>query len=504
MIARFNSGKTIRGILNYNEAKVKEGVARCIDAVGFGCAPEELSFRNKLARFTDLTTRNKITQHNAVHVSLSFHPDEHLTDQTLQQIAAMYMEKIGFGDQPYLVYRHTDTANEHIHIATVNIRSNGKRINTHYIGANESSEARRAIEEEFRLIKAEEQEQKVTATLKPADLSAAKYGKRPTKNEISNVVRSVAKYYRYTNFKEYSDILKEFNVLTDRGKPGTRTYEAGGLMYQLLDKETGKGVGVSIKASSIYEKPTLKEIEGRYEINQKARLDYRERVSRTIDKILKQPMDPTAFVEALKSENIIADFKRNEHGYIYGISYIDKTTCCFFNGSDIGKNYSAKAIQERLQTGTPEQNTINREFVEKLLTETDFSTDVKDLLTTWTRSGALVKAFDAEEGTCRYKIGHVTTDLVSFVPADERISRYLFVNGLGVYQTSTIIDFVLTSFFATNQSPHDGSDWKRIFPSLEKEFASLLQQLWQPTYSNQSQPVELLREARKKKKQKRY
>lgn len=503
MVARIKSGKTIRGVLNYNENKVKDGTASCIDAVGFGCTSEELSFKNKLFRFTELTTRNNIAKTTAIHISLNFHPDEQLNEQTLKEIAGTYMEKIGFGDQPYLVYRHFDAAHDHIHIATVNIQPDGERIDIHNIGMNESNQARKEIEEVFGLIKAEELENKVAEGLRPADLSKAEYGKRPTKNEISNIVRVISKHYRYASFKEYSDILREYNVLANRGEPNTKMYEKGGLLYQLLDNKTGKAVGVPIKSSSIYEKPTLKNIEARYEKNKEIRKNYRQRIMRTIDKALTVASDKQSFISLLNVENIIADFKINEDGYTYGVTFIDKATCCFFNGSDIGKGYGAKAILEQLQNGTLKQNTFNRDFVDKLLFETDFSKEFHEVLSGWMRSGALVKAFSIEDGNVRYKIGHVTTDFGSFLPANERMTRYFQANKLGVYQTNAIIDFVFNRLFPkANQYPIT-NEWMDILPKLEKEFTSLLHLLWEPSYGSAAQPLELLREARKKKRRRR-
>lgn len=499
MVARVKSGKTIRGVLSYNENKVKEGAAQCIDAAGFGCLPEELSFTNKLSRFNDLTDRNKIAKTNAIHISLNFHRDEQLSEQTLKEIAATYMEKIGFGDQPYLVYRHFDAAHDHIHIATVNIKPDGKRIDIHCIGRNESEQARKEIEKVFGLIKAEEQENAITAGLKPADLSKAEYGKRPTKNEISNIVRTVAKHYRYASFKEYSDILKEYNVLANRGEPGTKMYKGGGLVYQLIDRKTGKAVGVPIKSSSIYEKPTLKDIEARYEKNKEIRKNYRQRIMRTIDKALAAASDRQSFLSLLKAENIIADFKTNEEGYTYGVTFIDKMTRCFFNGSDIAKGYSAKAILEQLQNGSPKQNAFNRDFVGTLLTKTDFSKDFKEVLTGWMHSGALVKAFAAEDGDIRYKIGHITTDASSFLPADERMTRYFQANRLDVYHANALIDFVFKSLLPAGNRYPMTDEWADILPKLGNEFTSLLHKLWEPTYGSAAQPVELLREARKKK-----
>ncbi len=503
MVARIKSGKTIRGVLSYNENKVKEGAAQCIDAVGFGCLAEELSFANKLNRFVGLTSRNSISKTNAIHISLNFHPDEQLSEETLQDIASTYMEKIGFGDQPYLVYQHNDAAHPHIHIVTVNIKSDGKRIDIHNMGRDRSDQARREIEEIFGLIKAGNRNPSGGPELRPADLSKAEYGKRPTKNEISNIVRTVAKNYRYTSFSEYSTILREYNILANRGKPGTRMYESGGLVYQLLDKKTGAGVGIPIKSSSIYEKPTLKNIKANYERNMEIRKTYRERTRRTIDTALDQATDKASFITALKSENIIADFKTNDEGHIYGITYIDKTACCFFNGSDIGKAYSAKAILDRLQTGSSKDNAINRDFVEKLLAETDFSKDFKEVLFTWMRTGALVKAFITESGNTRYKIGRIQTEPESYLPVDGKIGKYLAVNQYGPAQANTIIDFLAKRIFNPVIFHKNSSDWDKIFTTFEKELFSILQKLWDPVYSNNALPFELLKEARRKKRRKR-
>ncbi|MCD2424374.1 relaxase/mobilization nuclease domain-containing protein [Niabella pedocola] len=503
MVVRIKSGKSIRGVLSYNENKVKDSVAQCIEAVGFGCLPEELSFGNKLSRFIKLTERNKIAKTNAIHITLNFHPDEKLSDGSLKNIAATYMEKIGFGDQPYLVYRHFDAAHDHIHIATVNIRSDGTRIDIHDIGRNESEQARKEIEETFRLIHAEGRAYSMTTVLKPADLTQAKYGKRPTKNEISNIVRTVAKSFKYGSFKEYSDILREYNVLASRGEPGTKMHKEGGLVYQLFDKNKNKGVGIPIKSSSIYEKPTLKNIEQRFEQNKVARKQYRQRVIRTVDRILTNPTDKRAFIAALEAENIIADFKTNEDLYIYGITFLDKNTGCFFNGSDIGKAYSAKAILDRLQTGSSKDNAINRDFVEKLLAETDFSKDFKEVLFTWMRTGALVKAFVTESGNTRYKIGRIQTEPESYLPVDGKIGKYLAVNQYGTAQANTIIDFLAKRISNPVIFHKNSSDWDKIFTTFEKELFSILQKLWGPVYSNNALPFELLKEARRKKRRKR-
>ena len=57
------------------------------------------------------------------------------------------MEKIGFGEQPYLTYQHFDAGHPHIHIVSVKVRADGSRIDTQNIGRNQSEKARKEIEE---------------------------------------------------------------------------------------------------------------------------------------------------------------------------------------------------------------------------------------------------------------------------------------------------------------------------------------------------------------------
>ena len=155
MVAKIVSGKSIRGLLNYNESKVKAGKAELIMVSRFAGETSQLGFNQKLQRFEHLTDLNSHVKTNSVHIMLNFDFTEQPDYFKLQQIAASYMEKIGFGEQPYLVYKHEDAAHPHIHIVTTNIQEDGSRINLHDIGKRLSELARKELEKEFGLIKAE-------------------------------------------------------------------------------------------------------------------------------------------------------------------------------------------------------------------------------------------------------------------------------------------------------------------------------------------------------------
>jgi hypothetical protein len=61
----------------------------------------------------------------------------------------------------------------------------------------------------------------------------------------------------------------------------------------------------------------------------------------------KRPQSLEAFKEALRKEKIRLVVRQNDKGIVYGLTYIDHQSKCVFNGSDIGKEYSAKAILEK-------------------------------------------------------------------------------------------------------------------------------------------------------------
>jgi hypothetical protein len=197
MVCKVRCGKSIRGALNYNENKVKEGMAECIAAVNFVGEAQHLTFHEKLARFENLIERNTRAKTKTVHISLNFDVGEKLKQNELNQIATTYMDKIGFGGQPYLIYQHHDAAHPHIHIVTTNIQEDGRRIGTHNLGKNQSEVARKKIEVQFGLIKAQSKPKQGLDFLQKGAAKAV-YGRTETKKSIDNIVGMVMRNYNCT------------------------------------------------------------------------------------------------------------------------------------------------------------------------------------------------------------------------------------------------------------------------------------------------------------------
>lgn len=196
MVAKIISGKSLSGALNYNEKKVALGKAELIWQSGFHKDIHQMDFYDKLFRLQDLAYRNERTKTNTVHISLNFAIGEKLHAEKLNEIANTYMENIGFGDQPYLVYLHRDAGHPHIHIVSTNIMASGDRISLHNLGKTRSEVARKLVEQQFGLVPAMKNEKHSQDII---SIAKVEYGKVDTKRAISNVVRVVTEKYKFTS-----------------------------------------------------------------------------------------------------------------------------------------------------------------------------------------------------------------------------------------------------------------------------------------------------------------
>ena len=348
MVAKITIPKSIEAALNYNEKKVQKGAAECLHAANYLSEAKNMNFYQKLNGFEMLNNLNSRATTKTIHISLNFDPSEKLSNDKLIEVANVYMEKIGFGQQPFLVYKHEDAGHPHIHIVSTTIKENGSRINTHNIGRNQSEKARKEIEQQYGLIKAERQQQLMKPGIKPVDVQKAVYGKSETKRSISNVVGAVFSHYKFTSLPEFNAALKQFNVVADRGKEEGRIYKNRGLVYRILDND-GNKVGVPIKASSIGCKPILDNLEKKFTTNEVVKEPLKQRTKNAIDDCLQtSPGSMKKLVAALNQKNIYTVLRQNAEGRLYGITFVDNQNKVVFNGSDLGKGYSAAALQSKL------------------------------------------------------------------------------------------------------------------------------------------------------------
>ena len=352
MVAVIKTGHSVRSIFNYNENKAKQGKAQCIGEGNYPMDILRMSPLMKLSRLLNQNALNGNVKRGSVHISLNFHPSENHPAEKLMEIARSYMEKIGFAEQPYLVYQHHDAGHPHIHIVSVKVRSDGSRIDMQNIGRNQSEKARKEIERGFGLVRAEDSKKQVLPVLKPLPVSAAQYGRMESKKALAGILHSVLPSYKYTSLAELNAVLQLYNIKADRGSENSRVFISRGLLYRIMD-DKGKPVGVPIKASDFPMRPTLAFLERKFAENTAERTFEKRRIRSAVDSIFfGKDASLDGLVSLLEKQGINAVLRKSEAGLVYGITYVDHATKCVFNGSTLGRNYSAKAILDRCETAS--------------------------------------------------------------------------------------------------------------------------------------------------------
>ncbi|WEK36156.1 MAG: relaxase/mobilization nuclease domain-containing protein [Candidatus Pseudobacter hemicellulosilyticus] len=349
MVAIVSPSEYLSDTFHYNENKVDAGVAECLLAENYPLDAGEMTKGQRFIRLKKRTELNPQTKLNTLHISLNFPVQEAgmFSDKDkLRTIARDYMQRLGYADQPYLLYEHRDAGHPHLHIVTTCIDENGENKGLHNIHLT-SNVARKAIEEHYGLIKAEGQ-QPQEYSLKPVNASVVQYGQKATKSEIANVLVNVLKSYHYTTLGELNALLQLYNVTASQGLPGSRIHQHGGLQYQALSPD-GERLGKPVKASLFPYKPTLKFLKRRYAANIKSRMGSETALRKDIDLMLFAVPPPTFpdFLAALRAKGIDTCILRNEQGRTYGISYIDHRSKAVFKGSTLGDEYGINSILRR-------------------------------------------------------------------------------------------------------------------------------------------------------------
>ena len=344
MVAVIKVSASLSRILNYNENKVAENKAACLYAGNYPVDSDRMNFTMKQSYLHRRMELNTNVSRNSLHISLNFDPSENrLSNETMTEITRAYMQELGFGEQPYLVYRHFDAGHPHLHVVTTNIRHDGSMIDLHHLAIRKSEPARKKLEVEFGLTRA--QGHKRDSAQKT--VRVVEYGRSETRSAIQNVLDAVLDKYRYTSLAELNAVLGIYNIRADQGAEGSRVKRHGGLLYRVIS-DKGEPMGVPIKASLFHSRPTLSRLEVKFAKNKITAGPHKSRVKNVIDRLVKEK--ETTFSDMngmLAGQGITLVKRQNDEGRVYGLTYVDHQTGGVFNGSALGKAYSAKEMLER-------------------------------------------------------------------------------------------------------------------------------------------------------------
>lgn len=328
-------GKNIRGALSYNERKLSAGKAELLLANGFGCDVSELGFTQRLKRFQyNIENASAERNINTVHISLNFAAEDMVSDDAMRMIALDYMRQIGFGEQPFLVYKHNDANHQHFHIVTTNIKERGGFINLHNLVQRKSEPARKAIELDYALIQASSRKNRLQLPVKPADLTVARYSDAPTKTTISNIVLQVVDTYKFTSLQELNAVLRQFNAIaqtnTIHGKKTTT-----GVVYSLVD-ELGFREGQGIKASALYTSPTYAVLQEKFRKNLAAKNASKEDFAARLTQMLAFSSGTAEFMQALKNNRFGCAVEYDTAGTVKEILFVNHASRTVYSATELG------------------------------------------------------------------------------------------------------------------------------------------------------------------------
>lgn len=398
MVAVIKVSNSLSRILSYNENKVVNEKAICLYAGNYPVDSDKLSFRMKQAYLRRQMELNTNVSRNSLHISLNFDTSENkLSNERMTEIARAYMQELGFGEQPYLVYRHFDAGHPHLHLITTNIRHDGSRIDLHHLAIRKSEPARKKLELDFELVLA--QGHKSQTNNRQARI--AEYGQSETRTVIQNVLGAVLDKYRYTSLSELNAVLGIYNIRADQGAEGSRVARHGGLLYRIIS-ENGEPLGVPIKASLFHNSPTLKRLEVKFAKNRITGGQHKARIKNVIDglSLPEGQKNLSNAISKLASQGITVVKRQNGEGRIFGLTYIDHRSGAVYNGSAIGKAYSANAMLSRFPDKLNYDNTTTNKKLERLsLDIAGHDPEVAALLTQIT---ALLNALTNPEFTAEY------------------------------------------------------------------------------------------------------
>lgn len=350
MVAKISYGSSLYGALAYNGDKVNEGVARILETNKVFCpADGGHDITACMQDFMAYMPSQVRTKKPVIHISLNPHPDDKLSDEQFSAIALEYIEKMGYGNQPFVVYKHEDIDRHHLHIVTLAVDETGRKIND---GNNfyKSKHITREMEQRYGLHPADKKQFKEAFRLQKVRPEEGNL-----KKQLASVTKPAVKFYHCPSFKEYRALLSTYNICVEEVKGEMYGKPYNGLVYFATD-DKGKKVGNPFKASLFGKAVGYEALQNRFKASKEKLKEKRlaPKTKAVVAGALKRSATKEDFRENLHRKGVDVLFRENEEGRLYGITFIDHNNGCVVNGSRLGKELSANAVAEWFSCPHPE------------------------------------------------------------------------------------------------------------------------------------------------------
>ena len=362
MVAKIGRGKNLFGALSYNMDKVKNNTATVLVGQRIIESPNGRFTIPQISKsFRGYLVANRKTEKPVIHISLNPDPDDRVSNNDYKAIAKNYMEKMGYGKQPFIVFRHNDIERSHIHIVTVCVDEEGRKISDAF-EKRKSMATCRELERQYNLKSAVEKKQnQIGPIFKPVNYKAG-----DIKSQMAAVIRYLPKYYQYTTLGNYNALLSLFNISAEEVKGQYNGTARQGLVYFALNEKEEKASN-PFRASLFGKGAGYKELHSHFATS-KAHLQKspdRSKLKATIEKTILATKNENEFKARLKEAGINVIVRRTADMRIYGITFIDQQSRSVWNGSQLAKNLSAAVFNRWWNNGNKPEINFQNEAIPK-------------------------------------------------------------------------------------------------------------------------------------------
>lgn len=241
----------------------------------------------------------------------------------------------------------------HIHIVALRVRPDGSCIsdrNNFY----RSKEVCRELEKKYGLRSAERQKITPDMPIRKIDPNG------DIKRQVANTVKMVGMRWKFQSMGEYNAILSLYNVRCEQTDGRVNGREYHGLVYFATD-DSGNTIASPFKASRLGKFASRTAVDNRFE-RAKDKIDVRP-TKRMVNDAMVAAAGKEDFIAKLKERNIDLVLRYTDNGKIYGATFIDHNTMTVLNGSRMGREFSANAL-ERWFNGDGKKPVVSRQQTE--------------------------------------------------------------------------------------------------------------------------------------------
>ena len=277
-----------------------------------------------------------------IHISLNPSPKDILSEEQMAVLAQEFMEKFSYGNQPYIVWLHEDINRKHMHIVSVRINEKGEKID-HNREAVRAQNICREMEVKYGLHPTlGEHGERELLSLQKVD-----YPKGNVKAQVTHTARTLLECYNCHSLAEFNTLLNLYNVTVYEVRGNVDGNEYHGIMYGALD-DNGQQVGTPFKSSKFGKVFGYEALQKKFAVSaEKMKKDnLSERTRQEITKAMQDIGTKEDFARRLKEADIEVVYRINSEGRLYGITFIDHIGRTVFNGSRLGKAFSANVFNE--------------------------------------------------------------------------------------------------------------------------------------------------------------